>query len=187
MQLDAQRLERVLAYHCGAALSGIKPADLVSWRLQDGDEALLAEYEALLAQRGVRLRVLQKNAQFWLLLIYRPALLEQSLSRPEVSAMLTREGYPVSMGAEAMLEQLTLRLKTKDFPHEIGLFLGYPAEDVEGFRKHGGRNYKLSGLWKVYGQVDEAVRLFRTFDRCRDHLCSGLDKGMTLVQLLPAV
>lgn len=187
MSLEARKLERVLAYHCGAALSGIKPADLVSWRFEDGDERLLTEYKALLARRGVCLRVIQRKPRFCLLLIYRSGLLECRLAQPEVSAVLEREGYPVADGLEAMLKQLMLKLKTEDFPHEIGLFLGYPVDDVEGFRKNEGRNYKFSGLWKVYGQVDEALKLFRAFDRCRDQLCSRLDQGMTLVQLLPAV
>ena len=41
-----------------------------------------------------------------------------------------------------------------EFPHEIGLFLSYPPEDVQGFIDHHARDFKLSGLWKVYG--DEA-------------------------------
>ena len=37
-----------------------------------------------------------------------------------------------------------------DFPHEIGLLLGYPPEDVSGFIENGGKNFLCSGYWKVY-------------------------------------
>lgn len=188
MSQDAQKLERVLAYHCAPSLSGIKPADLISWRLQGKEgERLLADYTVLLARRGVKLRMLRRQAQFCLLLIYRPELLTDWLERPEVSSLLAKEGYPVSEGEEAMLDTLAQRLLQEEFPHEIGLFLGYPPDDVEGFRRNGGRNYKLCGLWKVYGQVEEAMRRFRAFDNCRAFLCSQLDEGKTLAQLFPAV
>ena len=49
--------------------------------------------------------------------------------------MLRKEGYPVSDGVEAMLTHLGARLAGAEFPHEVGLFLGYPAADVEGFRR----------------------------------------------------
>ena len=101
--------------------------------------------------------------------------------------MLTREGYPVDGGLEAMLSALRRRLEGADFPHEIGLFLGYPPVDVEGFRRNGGRNCKLCGPWKVYGPVEEARQRFRTFHRCRAALCRRVASGMTLAQLFPAV
>ena len=31
------------------------------------------------------------------------------------------------------------------FPHEIGLLLGYPVEDVLGFIRHQGKNYLYTG------------------------------------------
>ena len=37
-----------------------------------------------------------------------------------------------------------------DFPHEIGLLLGYPPEDVIGFIENRGQNPLYIGYWKVY-------------------------------------
>ena len=98
-----------------------------------------------------------------------------------------KEGYPVSDGVEAMLTHLGARLAGAEFPHEVGLFLGYPAADVEGFRRNAGRNCKLCGHWKVYGQVEEARRRFLAFDRCREALCRWVAEGRSLEQLFPAV
>ena len=50
------------------------------------------------------------------------------------------------------------------FPHEIGLFLGYPLEDVKGFIQNKGQGYACCGLWKSYGDPRAARRYF---DRCR--------------------
>lgn len=188
MSVDAQRLEQTLAFHCAPSLSGIKPADLINWKqLEENGERLLAGYTMLLARWGICLRVLRRRGRQCLLLIYRPELLADWLARPEIAAMLLREGYPVPEGPEAMLDALAQRLKARDFPHEIGLFLGYPAADVEGFRRNKGRSCKLSGLWKVYDQVEETARRFQAFDLCRASLCAQLAEGKTLAQLLPAV
>lgn len=188
MSVDAQRLERILAFHCAPSLSGLKPADLINWELPERQgELLLRSYVSLLAQQGVRLRVLRRQGRKCLLLVYRPELLSDWLAQPAVSAMLKREGYPVSEGTTAMLNTLARRLSSRDFPHEIGLFLGYPPADVEGFRRNQGQNWKLSSLWKVYDQVEETARRFQLFDLCRASLCAQLDEGKTLAQLLTAV
>ena len=74
--------------------------------------------------------------------------------------------------------------ESESFPHEIGIFLGYPAEDVRGFVENGGCNYKLCGCWKVYGSVESARRKFAAYDRCREYLCGRLEQGEDLYQAL---
>lgn len=187
MSQEEQKLEHTLAFHCAPSLSGIKPADLISWQgREEAGEGPVERYTALLARRGIRLRVLRRQGERLLLLVYRPGRLAAWLAQPQVSAMLAAEGYPVDAGVDAMLAALARRLEGEDFPHEIGLFLGYPPADVEGFRRNGGRNCKLCGYWKVYDQVDEAARQFRAFRRCRATLCRQLAQGKTLSQLFPA-
>ncbi len=51
------------------------------------------------------------------------------------------------------------------FPHEIGFVLGYPIEDVDGFMSDGGQGARACGRWKVYGNVDEALRRFKELER----------------------
>lgn len=184
MQREAARLERTLAYHCAPSLSGVKPADLISWRGEGAEnEALLRRYARLLARRGISLRVLRRCEGRSLLLVYRPQLLRDCLDQPRVSRMLDRAGYPAGM--EPRLLCLSQRLDGPQFPHEIGLFLGYPPEDVAGFQRYAGQNCKFTGLWKVYGRVEEAVQRFQLFHRCRQALCRGMEEGNTLLQLLP--
>ena len=43
-----------------------------------------------------------------------------------------------------------------EFPHEVGLFLSYPPEDVKGFIDHRANDFKCAGLWKVYGDEEKA-------------------------------
>ena len=102
----------------------------------------------------------------------------------ETDALLASYSAALAGGLEAMLDHLASRMAgSGGFPHEVGLFLGYPAEDVEGFRRHGGQGYKYSGLWKVYSDVERAQRCFRQYGCCRRALCRRLEAGCRLVQL----
>ena len=53
-----------------------------------------------------------------------------------------------------------------EFPHEIGLFLGYPIVDVIGFIHNKAQNYKYCGLWKVYGDTEQAQKIFELYKKC---------------------
>lgn len=54
-----------------------------------------------------------------------------------------------------------------EFPHEVGLFLSYPPEDVKGFIDHRTNNFKCAGLWKVYGDEEKARSLFAKYKNAR--------------------
>ncbi|MEI3013614.1 MAG: DUF3793 family protein [Ruthenibacterium lactatiformans] len=98
-------------------------------------------------------------------------------------------GYPVSMGTGRLLDELSRRMrsaKAGGFPHEIGLFLGYPLEDVTGFIAAGGAEYRCSGCWKVYGDVEQAQHLFRRYAACRKRYLAMASSGLTLGEMLAA-
>ena len=83
------------------------------------------------------------------------------------------------------INKLSSRLEEhKDFPHEIGLFLGYPPEDVKGFIDNNGKNFKSLGYWKVYGDVNKANELFDKYRKCQKILLDRLNMGYTLKQLV---
>ena len=188
MEDTLRDLEYTLAFHGAPALAGIKPADLVAWGSpQVCMGTLLEDYRRQLSRCGIQLRLLCSCRPRCLILVYRPERLAAQLARPQVRALLAREGYPVDRGLEEMLDALQLRLTCGAFPHEIGLFLGYPPGDVEGFLRDGGRHCKLCGPWKVYDNVEETARRFAAFHRCRDALTKRVDRGIPLASVFPAV
>ena len=182
-------LDQVLAYHCGPTLAGIKAGSLISCRRAEFPDLAeqLARYGRALRARGVCFRELCACGDASLVLVYRPGLLERQLSAPLCARLLARCGYPEG-GLEALLAHLSGRLAARrgSFPHEIGLFLGYPPEDVLGFQLHRGRDCKLCGHWKVYSDVERARVLFSRYDRCRDAICRRVAQGCTITQLFQA-
>lgn len=73
--------------------------------------------------------------------------------------------------------------KAPSFPHEVGLFLGYPAEDVDGFVRNRARGFKCSGLWKVYGDAAAAQKRFDEFEACTRRCVKQYRNGATLREL----
>lgn len=65
-----------------------------------------------------------------------------------------------------------------EFPHEVGLFLSYPPEDVKGFIAHRANDFKCAGLWKVYGNEEKARSLFAKIQKMHGDLLRTLAKRL---------
>lgn len=181
-------LERELAHHCAPALYGLKPANLVCFAKREFPElyTLLVDYQKEFARFGICLEVVCSCDRRDLVLVYQPKLLRQQLTRKKVCELLRQGGYPVS-GMREQINHLKHRLAVQqDFPHEIGLFLGYPVGDVLAFQRSRGEGCKLCGYWKVYENVEAAKRCFARFDACRAAMTEALHAGKTIIQTLEA-
>lgn len=97
--------------------------------------------------------------------VYRPCLLKKDISSEKAVSLLKGIGYHMT-GTAGMVAQLAKRFNRNQFPHEVGIFLGYPVDDVIGFIKNPSKGYKLVGTWKVYNDVDSARNVFRRYQRC---------------------
>ena len=184
--MSEQILEQRLAEHCAPTLLGAKAASLFSLSQQDFPELpqRLRNYNRTLHRTGVRFMLLRSVGARWMILVYRPALLRSRLAAPEARTILASLSYPDTACLGALLRHLKGRFSDGgDFPHEIGLFLDYPAADVAAFME-GRRECKLCGYWKVYCDVDAARETFACYDACRLCLCRMLAEGNTISQLL---
>ena len=92
-------------------------------------------------------------------------------------------GYEPPEAGRCLRELIRRLRRFEDFPHEIGLFLGYPLEDVKGFIVNAGKNSKSTGYWKVYGNVAESEKLFRCFKKCFTVMSSLFERGYSLPML----
>lgn len=171
-----------LAMHTAPTLLGIKCASLISISDKDCDSSsLISEFNSLANVRGLEARLLCPMENRKLVLVYNTEQLRCRLSDEAAKRLLMSCGYSLSADLDEMLDFLSERIAAKDgFPHEIGVFLGYPIEDVEGFIANKGSNFKLCGCWKVYGSVDYAVKTFAAYESCKKHLCTRLREGADL-------
>lgn len=185
-------LEESLIEHCSPTLAGLKAASLYCFFPENNRQFALQMklWREHFTRRGLRLTVLRGNCRenTYLLYLYRPKALSRELERPEVQDFLRAQGYNTADGCDGLLRQLGRRLRTcQDFPHEIGVFLGYPLEDVLGFIENRGRNYTCCGCWKSYGDPAQARRRFSSYRACTEDYKRRFARGIGVAQLTVAV
>lgn len=180
--------EELIIRHCAPTLAGIKTANLFGCFF-DTAETLHASVRALnhaLNGKGLRVLPLRYANGRALIYIYRPNRLKQDLCDQEARQILERFGYQ-SEDPEQCVVQLMNRLREyAEFPHEIGLFLGYPPEDVTGFIENKARDCKCVGCWKVYGDVEKAQKTFALYKKCTDVYFKQWSKGKSIERLTVA-
>ncbi len=171
----SRSFETYLATHCAPVLLGKKPAALTAKKYlpDDCDWAALVRY-------GIHILPLSRLKAHTLIMVFRPTLIQKNLSNDIAMKALQGLGYPVWEGWKAQVEHLERRfLESEEFPHEVGFFLGYPPEDVLGFMNCDGE-CKLCGQWKVYGDVNTAVKLFEEYRNCKKKLLALLYEGRSI-------
>ena len=181
---DADFLESLIAYHAAPTLLGIKPATLICPRATGRDlgRALKNSAPCLVRSFGVQVAALRNRVGALLILIYNPGLLDGALARTEVRELLAETGYDVAEAdVAALLAQLGEKCRGNEFPHEIGVFLGYPPEDVRCFMERRGRGCCAAGCWKSYGDPEGAktcsARFRRAKSRAAELIVGGADLG----------
>lgn len=180
----------------GGVIAGVKPAAIFSipmkafsagqwrWLVRHALDEALRAYARSLPDYGVSLSVLYRTDRRVYLLVWRPTMLAKAFEDPELVAIVREAGYRGSTTDELVIE-LRRRLvayyvassegSPVEFPHEIGVFLGYPAEDVRGFLE--GREATCKGAWHAYGDERVARSRFRVLEmherRCRARFDAG--------------
>lgn len=180
--------EELLVRHCSPTLAGMKTGSMFTCAFP-GETELRESLRSLnrrLVPKGLRVVCLRVHKGRALIYVYRPSGLKKDLLDDQARALLEQHGYTPAKG-EGCVCQLIRRLhSSEEFPHEIGLFLGYPPEDVCGFIQNKAA-YKCVGCWQVYGDVDAAKRTFARYEKCTRVYCAKWAQGTTIERLTVAV
>lgn len=188
-----------LVRQAGLVILGKKPAAVFGFkpRAWKGGEArlsrsLVSQLVSIYAKKcepfGVRLVWLARKGEDVMLLAWRPAQVASIMKGGEAQAFLAESGLPTS-DENRLMAALVARLRASyagraQFPHEVGLVLGYPIEDVRGFMAAGGRDAKTVGLWKVYGDPARARRRMEELERQERRVKRLYSEGTPVRELL---
>ena len=175
-----------LAFHTAPTLLGIKCGSLISLETDKFSLDTQAQlFNRKAAVKGLVTKILCSCGSRTLLFVYNEKLMKKCLSNQQAQTILKQYGYPENVSIDECLDILSERIRSSGgFPHEIGIFLGYPLEDVLGFIENKGENFKLCGCWKVYGCEESARRTFANYEKCRRFLCRKLDEGTDIYHAL---
>ena len=174
-----------LVRYCAPTLAGIKTGILFTLHFTTDDiRHDISCFNKKMRKKGIRIIPLKVCETYALIYLYRPEMLERDLKDPEAVTILKRFGYSVA-SPDRCVADLVKRLNSSPvFPHEIGLFLGYPPSDVDGFIRNPNEGFCVVGCWKVYSNADKAVRTFNRYKRCTEEYGRMLRAGRKLEQLV---
>lgn len=176
--------ERIIRF-CAPTLAGLKTGNLIN-SCGIARESFYKEYhtyKALLAPFGLGLYVFERQKGNPLVYVYRKASLVRDLKDEATRDFLKGYGYE-DFSIEGALKKLGERIdEVETFPHEVGIFLSYPLEDVKGFIQYGSVCCKCSGYWCVYSDEEKAKHAFARFDRCRACYERLYERGRRLGEL----
>ena len=138
-------LEEALVRYCAPTLAGLKSGSLFNYSYLSLDYLLerIKHWNERCWEKGVRMTILSSGRGKSLVYVYRADKLKQDWASPNIFEFLESIGYD-PRDPEQSIALLSRRTKEKGaFPHEIGLFLSYPFEDVIGFIENKGKNANI--------------------------------------------
>jgi hypothetical protein len=178
-------LEEKIIEFCSPTLAGIKTGNLFS--IKTNGKCIKEEIKKLnriLIKRGLRLIPLREKSGITLIYLYRPERLKSEFICPEIKSILEERGYPCGNPDRCVVELIRRLVENEKFPHEIGVFLGYPPKDVRGFIKSPCDGVKCVGCWKVYDNQQEAEKTFEKYKICSSIYKKELSGGKTLESMI---
>jgi hypothetical protein len=172
-----------LALQCAPLIAGLKISNLLNIQKEQ-----YRAVERILSGSNISWYVLLENGNTMVLLLYNTDSLVRYLNKTEVRQMLLDEGYENTLTTNVLKEfsgRYQDYMKNRNvFPHEMGLLLGYPVEDVRGFIECRGLQPLYTGYWKVYKDKDKKIRLFERFESAKESMIQLLGRGICMVDII---
>ena len=180
--------EELLIRHCSPTLAGMKTGNLFACSFPGGEEMreCLRCWNRLLTKKGLRVLPLRFQNGRALIYVYRPSRLSADLRRGAAKQLLKERGYCTDTSEGCVIQLIRRLCECEEFPHEIGLFLGYPPEDVCGFIQNRAGGCKCAGCWKVYGDAEAAQKTFAKYKKCSDVYAAQYANGRSIERLTVA-
>lgn len=182
-RMNFQNFEIQLALQCAPLIAGLKVSNLFIIKLSE-----MVAFKEVIQGTDISWYCLMTDKQKVTLLLFRKEEYSKYLADKAVQKILAQFGY-----TELMMEKVLKEFKTRyfncirlgyAFPHEMGVLLGYPIEDVQGFITHRGKDFLHSGYWKVYDKLPEKLSLFQQYDHAMESVIHYLYYGINIVDIL---
>lgn len=180
--------EKLLIQHCAPTLAALKTGNIFSCAFENREamKNYIRRMNRVLRAKGIRIIPLRSRDNKLLIYVFRPDFLKKDMENQKVCSLMKSLGYCCG-NVEKCIARLIKRLEeSPEFPHEVGVFLGFPPEDVCGFIKNNARDCKMTGYWKVYGDEEKAEKTFAKYRKCSEVYLKCFERGCTLEKLAVA-
>lgn len=172
---DREFLLYKIQYDIAPTLAGIKPSSLMTFVNHKREMVTLWDrYKEEVAKLlKVSYYELRRKEDRVIVLFYQDKTLSNCLSIWKNKVFLKGQGYGELQEIEEGLCLLKRRFE-EECPHELGIFLGYPVEDVTAFIENKGAPCLACKYWKVYQDVENALKTFEAYDEEREKVIEAV-------------
>lgn len=185
MLTKESNLSYEIVRYCAPTLAGIKSASLFNIQKSNNNNIYdeIKKINEYISNQGVKVIPLYEKNDRVLIYVFRPDFLKKELVNDLTKSILLKKGYQSNNLNECLSTLRNKLINNSEYPHEIGLFLGYPPEDVYGFMYNRDNDLKVKGYWRVYKNSNDAKKLFNKFDKCTESLLNKFSNGYSLEDL----
>ncbi len=181
--MNREDIQTQVALQCAPLLIGIKIANLL---IVPNSKAKYIG--SLFQDTSIAVHIICQSDKKTFFLLFNVCELKKYLNQNKQSEILKTLGYNTA-NFESMMEEFSNRYEAYIqnrglFPHEIGLFLGYPVEDVVGFIENEGKNFLYIGYWKVYSNPSKAAQLFEQYNEAKEMVIRMVSTGIGIRNIL---
>lgn len=182
-KMDSQRIENQLVLQCAPLIVGLKMSNL--FIIQNKH---ISKVYRLLKESRISYYVLHITEEMSTIFLYDRKKLEAFLAKRQIRLFFRKAGY-----CEFDLQRVLFTFRRhyrlywagrREFPHELGLLLGYPIEDVDGFIRNKGKNPLYTGYWKVYKDAPGKKELFRMYELAKETLVQLVYNGISIAEII---
>lgn len=172
-------IENFLVYYSSPVIAGIKPAVTVT--INKNNNKLYYTWSKFGSQflQSINLKYisLRENESLIIIFIYDKYLLEKQLTSTSCICFLIELGYSCTTEIDDYLDELKNRYEKCHCPHELGIFLGIPLEDVKAFMGLDNKKCMLCSYWKVYSDIDGAKAIISKLDKVKEFTINEMLEG----------
>lgn len=176
---EKEYLFGVISYGIAPTLTGQKPSSIITLGKDSRGLSMLWEKYKKAFQQKYELSFyeLRTNDKAVTILFYYNNELNKAIYDEDNMRFLKKFGYSKELDLRQNLSILKERFE-KACPHEIGVFLGFPLDDVICFMEQPDRQCLLCGYWKVYNDLDLAKEKFSNYDMAKHNIAQQVIQGV---------
>ncbi|OOM13850.1 DUF3793 family protein [Clostridium saccharobutylicum] len=176
---NKEYIENFLVYNTSLVIAGVKPAVTITIKknnkkIYDNWNQFGKDFIDNIKLKSIELR---ESDDSIILMIYDEEILKKEVLSKDNMKFLINLGYSSEAKIEGYINTLKSRYEKYHCPHELGLFLGIPFEDVKDFMECTTKKCLLCGYWKVYNNSGQAKIIFNQYNKVKEYTMKSMLKG----------
>lgn len=166
---DIEYFDKYMLFLLAPVVSGLKPSSTITLKKNSKEYNIWNDYKDIfLNKTKLKHTLLREDNNAIILLIYSEKRLDDYINKEEVKKFLYKLDYNFEGSLENILSNLVERYNKFHCPHELGLFLGIPLQDVIDFMECTTKKCLLCGYWKVFNDFDGALQIFNDYNKSKE-------------------